>query len=88
MSSTVTPSGVFGLVISRDLLTPSLRAFSEMAFEQITKDEHGGYIGVIRTGGTFLLNDRWQFDSAVAIGLTDSAPNFGITFGLSGLFLR
>ena len=82
------PLGVFGLVISRGLLTPSLRAFSEMAFEQITKDEHGGHIGVIRTGGTFLLNDRWQFDSAVAIGLTDSAPNFGITFGLSGLFLR
>ena len=36
------PLGVFGLVISRGLLTPSLRAFSEMALEQITKDEHGG----------------------------------------------
>jgi len=82
------PSGLFGLVISRSLLSPRFRVFSEMAFEQITRNEYGGHIGVIQTGGTFLLNDWWQIDSAVAFGLTDNAPNFGITFGLSGLFLR
>ena len=81
------PSGVFGLVISRGLLSPRFRAFSEMAFEQIRKDEYGGHVGVIRTGGTFLLNDWWQIDSAIAFGLTDNAPNFGMTFGLSGLLL-
>ena len=59
-----------------------------MAFEQIIKDKYGGDIGVIRTGATFLLNDWWQIDSAVSFGLTDNAPNFGMTFGLSGLFLR
>ena len=82
------PSGVLGLVISRGLFSPRFRVFSEMAFEQITRDEYGGNIGLIQTGGTFLLNDWWQIDSAVAFGLTDNAPNFGMTFGLSGLFLR
>ena len=82
------PSGLLGLVISRSLLSPRFRVFSEMAFEQITRNEYRGHIGVIQTGGTFLLNDGWQIDSAVAFGLTDNAPNFGITFGLSGLLLR
>jgi len=82
------PSGLFGLVISRGLLSPRFRVFSELAFEQITRNEYGGHIGVLQTGGAFLLNDWWQIDSAVAFGLTDSAPNFGITFGLSGLLLR
>ena len=77
-------SGIFGTVISKGL-TDKLRVFFEIAYEQVTKKKNGGNIGVVDFGGTFLLNNKWQLDSAIVIGITDNAPDFGITFGLSGL---
>jgi hypothetical protein len=77
-------SGIFGTVISKGL-TDNLRVFFEVAYEQITKKKNGGNIGVMDFGGTFLLNNKWQIDAAIAIGITDDAPDFGVTFGLSGL---
>ena len=80
-------SGIFGAVVGKGL-TDSLRAFVEIAFEQITEDQYGGNVGFVDFGGTFLLNPRWQLDAAAAVGVTDQAPDFGFTLGLSGLFPR
>ena len=80
-------SGIFGAVVGKGL-TDSLRAFVEIAFEQIAGDQHGGNVGFVDFGGTFLLNPRWQLDAAAVVGVTDQATDFGFTFGLSGLFPR
>jgi len=80
-------SGIFGAVVGKGV-TDSLRAFVEVAFEQITEDKYGGNLGFVDFGGTFLLNPRWQLDAAVAVGLTDQSTDFGFTVGLSGIFPR
>ena len=80
-------SGIFGAVVGKGL-TDSLRAFVEVAFEQIAAKRHGGNVGYVDFGGTFLLNPRWQLDAAVAVGVTDQAPDYGFTLGLSGLLPR
>ena len=80
-------SGIFGAVVGKGI-TDSLRAFVEIAFEQIAEDQHGGNVGFVDFGGTFLLNPRWQLDAAAVVGVTDQATDFGFTFGLSGLFPR
>jgi hypothetical protein len=80
-------SGIFCAVVGKGL-TDSLGAFVEIASEQITEDQHGGNVGVVNFGGTFLLNPRWQRDAAAAVGVTVQAPDVGFTLGLSGLFPR
>ena len=80
-------SGIFGAVVGKGL-TDSLRAFVEIAFEQIAKDQHGGNVGFVDFGGTFLLNPRWQLDAAAVVGVTEQATDFGFTVGVSGLFPR
>ena len=80
-------SGIFGAVVGKGL-TDSVRAFVEIAFEQIAGDQHGGDVGYVDFGGTFLLNPRWQLDAAAAVGVTDQALDFGFTLGLSGLLPR
>ena len=80
-------SGIFGAVVGKGL-TDSLRAFVEIAFEQIAEDQYGGNVGFVDFGGTFLLNPRWQLDAAAAVGVTDQATDFGFTLGLSGLLPR
>ncbi len=80
-------SGIFGAVVGKGL-TDSVRAFVEIAFEQIATDQRGGNVGYVDFGGTFLLNPRWQLDAAAAVGVTDQALDFGLTFGLSGLLPR
>jgi len=69
-------------------LTDSVRAFVEIAFEQIASDQRGGNVGFIDSGGTFLLNPRWQLDAAAVVGITDQSLDYGFTFGLSGLLPR
>ena len=69
-------------------LTDSLRAFVEIAFEQIAANRHGGNVGYVDFGGTFLLNPRWQLDAAAAVGVTDQAPDYGFTRGLSAVLPR
>ncbi len=80
-------SGIFGAVVGRGL-TDSVRAFVEIAFEQIASDQRGGNVGFVDFGGTFLLNPRWQLDAAAVVGLTDQSLDYGFTFGLSGLLPR
>jgi hypothetical protein len=77
-------SGLFGAVVGKGL-TDSLRAFAEIAFEQIAKNQYGGNVGFVDFGATFLLNPRWQLDAAALVGITDQAVDHGFTLGLSGL---
>ena len=77
-------SGILAAVVGKGL-TDSLRAFIEIAFEQIAEDQRGGNVGFIDFGGTFLLNPRWQLDAAALVGITDPAVDLGFTLGLSGL---
>ena len=80
-------AGIFGAVVGKGL-TESLRAFVEIAFEQIAKEADGGNVGFVDFGGTFLLNPRWQLDAAAVVGITDQAVDYGFTLGLSGLLPR
>ena len=80
-------SGIFGAVVGKGL-TDSFRAFVELAFEQIAKDQYAGNVGFVDFGGTFLLNPRWQLDAAGIVGITDQAIDYGFTLGLSGLLPR
>jgi len=80
-------AGIFGAVVGKGL-TDSVRAFVEIAFEQIAEDQRGGNVGYVDFGGTFLLNPRWQLDAAAAVGVTDQAIDYGFTVGLSGLLPR
>ena len=77
-------SGIFGAVVGKGL-TDSLRAFVEIAFEQIAGDQRGGNVGFVDFGGTYLLSPRWQLDAAWVVGVTDQAIDYGFTVGLSGL---
>jgi len=80
-------SGIFGAVVGKGL-TDSLRAFVELAFDQMAGRQYGGTSGYIDYGITFLLNPRWLLDAGFALGITDQAPDSGFTFGLSGLLPR
>ncbi|MEO2157794.1 MAG: transporter [bacterium] len=77
-------SGIFGFVISKGIFIPELRAFTEIAFEQIQSVQNGGSLGFIQAGGTYLLNPSWQLDAAFAVGITENASDLGFTIGLSG----
>ena len=80
-------AGIFGAVVGKGL-TDSLRTFVELAFDQAANSQFGGTSGYIDYGITFLLNPRWQLDSAFSLGITDQAPDSGFTVGLSGLLPR
>ncbi len=80
-------SGIFGAVVGKGF-GDSFGTFVEVGFEQIAKDEHGGNVGFVDLGVTFLLSPRWQLDTAAAVGITDQAVDYGLTVGASGLLLR
>jgi len=80
-------SGILGFVISKGVLVPALRVFTEIGFEKIQSVQNGGNFGFVQSGGTYLINPSWQLDAALAYGITDSAADLGFTIGLSG-FLR
>jgi hypothetical protein len=78
-------AGLIGAVAGKGL-TDTFRVFAEIAFEQIAKDQNGGDVGFVDFGGTFLLNPRWQLDASTFVGITDQAPDYGFSLGVSGLF--
>ena len=80
-------SGILGFVISKGIIVPELRVFSEIAFEQISSVQNGGNLGFFQTGGTYLLNRSWQLDVAFSFGITENAIGSGMTMGLSGFLL-
>lgn len=78
-------AGLIGAVAGKGL-TDTFRVFAEIAFEQIAKDHNGGDVGFVDFGGMFLLNPRWQLDASTFVGITDQAPDYGFSLGVSGLF--
>jgi hypothetical protein len=80
-------SGMLGVTVGKGL-TDRLRAFAEVAFDQIAEEARGGNSAFVDFGGTLLLNDFWQLDVAAAVGLTDQTPDYGLTLGLSGIVVR
>ena len=78
-------AGLIGAVAGKGL-TDTFRVFDEIAFEQIAKDQNGGDVGFVDFGGTFLVNPRWQLDASTFVGITDQAPDYGFSLGVSGLF--
>lgn len=49
--------------------------------------KHGRSLMAAKTNRRWALSAFFSVVSSIAFGLTDNAPNFGMTFGLSGLFL-
>ena len=78
-------SAIAALAVGKGL-TDRLGTFAEVAFEQISEKQSGGNAAFVAFGATLLLNDYWQLDTAVSVGLTDQSPDYGLTLGLSGLF--
>ena len=78
-------SGILALAVGKGL-TDRFGTFAEVAFEQISEKQRGSSVAFVAFGATLLLNDYWQLDTAVAVGLTDQSPDYGLTLGLSGLF--
>lgn len=80
-------SGMVAVAVGKGL-TDRLRAFAEVAFDQIAEEARGGNSAFVDFGVTLLLNDFWQLDVAAAVGLTDQTPDYGLTLGLSGIVVR
>ena len=80
-------SGMVALAVGKGL-SDRLRAFAELAFDQIAEEQRGGNSAFVDFGGTLLLNDFWQLDVAAAVGLADQTPDYGLTLGLSGVVVR
>jgi hypothetical protein len=75
-------SGVFGIVLGKDLNERS-RVFVEYAAPQIASSRNGGTLSTFDFGGSYLLTDSVQVDTAVSRGLNRNTPDWSWTVGLS-----
>jgi Putative MetA-pathway of phenol degradation len=80
-------SGILGVVVGKGW-TPKLGSFVELALEQIAATRHGGTVGAVGIGATYLVSPFWQLDTALSLGLNDRSTDVGFTVGLSGVVLR
>jgi Putative MetA-pathway of phenol degradation len=60
-----------------------LRAFAEIAGQQLAAPRHGGNVVTAGTGLAWQLSNDAQFDAAVFRGLTRDSPDWAWTVGLS-----
>ena len=56
--------------------------------EQIASDSHGGTVGWVGFGATYLVSPFWQLDTALSLGLNDRSADVALTVGISGLVVR
>ncbi len=77
--------GILAVVVGKSL-TDRLRAFVELAGQQLAARRHGGNVVTLDAGTAYLLTPDLQLDLAVARGVTSNAPDFGWTVGLSARF--
>jgi Putative MetA-pathway of phenol degradation len=80
-------SGVLGVAVGKGW-TPEFGSFVEVALEQIAGERHGGTLGWVGFGATYLMSDFWQLDTALSLGLNDRSTDVGVTVGISGLVVR
>ncbi|GMV07979.1 MAG: hypothetical protein AMXMBFR53_42540 [Gemmatimonadota bacterium] len=78
-------AGILGAVVGKEL-TPSLRAFTEVAFEQLAGDPLGGHVGTLNGGLAWLAGAATQLDLAFSVGVTSAAPDVAFTLGWSRRF--
>lgn len=74
--------GLFGVVLGKEL-TPTWRAFVEVAAPRIARAADGGTIATFDAGTAWLLSDRCQFDAMLSLGLNRRTPDAALTVGLS-----
>jgi hypothetical protein len=74
--------GILGVVLGKEL-TPTWRAFVEVAAPQIARSANGGTVATFDTGMAWLLSDRCQLDTMLALGLNRRTPDAALTVGLS-----
>ncbi|MYM26176.1 transporter [Duganella sp. FT135W] len=75
-------SGIFGIVLGKDLNERS-RIFVEYSAPQIARGRNGGSLSTFDFGGSYLLTDLVQVDTAVSRGLNKNTPDWSWTVGLS-----
>lgn len=63
-----------------------LRAFVELAGQQLASSRHGGSLVTLDLGIAYLLDRNLQLDTAVSRGLNRNAPDLSWTVGLSARF--
>jgi hypothetical protein len=78
-------SGIFGIVLGKDLNERS-RIFIEYAAPQIASGRNGGSRSTFDFGGSYLLTDSVQVDTALSRGLNRNTPDWSWTVGLSVKF--
>jgi hypothetical protein len=78
-------SGIFGIVLGKDLNERS-RIFIEYAAPQIARSRDGGTLSTFDFGGSYLLTDSVQVDTAVSRGLNRNTADWSWTVGLSVKF--
>ena len=75
-------SGVLGGVVGKEV-TDRTRVFLELAFPRVAASRHGGTEGQVNAGAAWLVGPDLQLDAAISVGVTDAAPDHGITLGVS-----
>ena len=74
--------GIVGVVLGKEL-TPQWRAFVEVAAPQIARSADGGTVATFDAGMAWLLSERCQLDTMLALGLNRRSPDAALTVGLS-----
>lgn len=75
-------SGILAAALSR-AVGEGASVYGEVAATQIAGDEYGGTVPLLNLGGVYLLSDDSQLDAQLGVGLSDRAPDLGITAGFS-----
>ena len=76
--------GLLGVVLAKEL-TGSLRAFGEIALEEVASGSRGGTVGTVNAGLALLLSANLQLDTGASWGINRRSPDLGWTLGLSVL---
>lgn len=75
-------SAIFGIVLNRQLSERG-SAFLSYSAPQIARGRHGGVSATVDVGGTWLLSNTVQLDTALSRGLNHNTPDWSWTAGLS-----
>lgn len=75
-------SGIFGIVLGKNW-SERCRTFIEYSAPQIARARHGGSQSSFDLGGSYLLSDSVQVDTALSRGLNKNTPDWSWTVGLS-----
>ncbi|MDQ2821449.1 MAG: transporter [Pseudomonadota bacterium] len=74
--------GVLGVVLGKEI-TPTVRAFIEIAAPKIARARDGGTAATFDTGAGWLLAERCQLDAMASFGLNRRTPDLALTIGFS-----